>query len=265
MAFTNKQRPELMSADKSEKPKDALPSWLGTALILISLFGQVPKALAEESTETLMRTAKSHFDAGEYEKSQESLKAALLRENNNSPKYALCLQNLALLQYLDFNFQDAEKLYLRAISTCESLYGCDSNAVANNLYGLSRCLRRSHQFEEAEHCLDRLLILRSKLFGEDHGLVANTLLDIAVNYEREGKTAEADQFYQRVIELRQKQFGRTSPSLSPFLKTYAKFLHSIQKDERASQIEARMIELSHSADETVPHPKEEDGSGWQSK
>lgn len=260
MDFRAKQR-------KTERfcGKDPAKILLAIMQSAFSLLLPVPAARAEDSSDALMRDAKSYFDEGEFESSQECLKQALSKENNGSAGYALCLQNLALLEYLDFHFGESAKLYLKAIAACESLYGNDSLAVANNLYGLSRCLRRSNQFDEAENCLNRLLILRSKLFGADHKLVGNTLMDIAVNFDREEKNAQAEQYYQQVLDLREKQYGKTSPMLSPWLGQYAKFLRKIRNDEKASQIEARMLELSRSTEPIPTVLKDEDGSGWQSK
>lgn len=246
------------------KPMHGISFMLSCALSVFTTLLCSPYAKAD--TDSLMNSAKSHFDEGDFEASHEFLKEALSKESSNTARYALCLQNLALLEYLDFHFQESEKLYLKAIAACESLYGSDCVAVANNLYGLSRCLRRTNRLDEAERCLNRLLLIRSKLFGEDHALVANTLMDIAVNYDREGKNLEAEQFYQRVINLREKQYGKDSRSLSPGLSQYAKFLRKVQKDEKASQIEARLLDLTHGLDtKAASSPGEDNGSGWQNK
>lgn len=219
----------------------------------------------EASPEALMLSAKELFAAGDFESSEEALRVAIAKVDTGSLRYAVCLQNLALIEYLNFHFIEAQKLYESALSITESACGKDSLPVANNLYGLSRCLRRSKQSDEAERCLHRLLELRIKLLGNEHRLVGNTSLDIAVNYERQGKFEQANAFYAKALEIREKDYGKTSICLKYVLETYAQCLRKAKDDNKANELDERVKGLTQTSNASLPSSGgEEDGSNWQS-
>ena len=220
---------------------------------------------AEETTDVLLQSARTLFSEGDFESAEETLRVALSKVENNTMRHVVCLQNLALIEYLNFHFVEAQKLYESALSISETSCGKESVPVANNLYGLSRCLRRAKQNEAAGQILNRLLELRIKLLGSDHRLVGNTLFDIAVNYEREGKYDLALSYYAKALDLREKDYGKTSICLKSLLETYAVCLRKAQNDNKASELEARLKDLTQSSNATLPSTftGSEDGSNWQ--
>lgn len=224
---------------------------------------QQPAALADAADSDLLLPAKEMFNSGDYESAEELLKMSLNKESPGGVRYAVTLQNLALIEYMNFHFLEAEKLYMQAIGITESIFGKDSLPVANNLYGLSRCLRRSNQLVEAEQCLSRLLDVRSKQLGAEHRLVSNTLFDLAVNYDRQEKYEQAGPFYARALELREKESGRNSSALRQLLESYAQCLHRLHNENKASEIEQRIRELEPGISASTARIQE-DGSGWQS-
>lgn len=234
------------------------------AIALCGLLGFAAAAPAQEAGGDLMQAAKEMFNAGDYDSAQELLRLSLSKEDPGGVRYAVCLQNLALLEYLNFHFLESEQLYLKAIAITESVFGKESMPVANNLYGLSRCLRRSNRLLEAENCLSRLLEIRSKQLGSQHRLVSNTLFDMAVNYDRQGKYEQAGPFYAKALDLREKEHGKNSAALKQLLEDYAHCLHRLHDDSKASQVEERLRDLTPNQQVQQPPPPQDDGSRWQS-
>ncbi|MBX9719928.1 MAG: tetratricopeptide repeat protein [Candidatus Obscuribacterales bacterium] len=220
--------------------------------------------MAQTDNEIIVKTAHDLFNAGDYEAAAAALKLALSKTDGNNREFTICLQNLALLEYMDFHTETAEQLYLKALPITESCYGKDSMAVANNLYGLSRCLRRDHKFEDAQMYLERILDIRTKNLGNGHRLVGNTLLDLAVNCDRLGRTVNAQQMFEKTIEQKERIYGKDSPYLIKTLDTYSKFLHKIN-DQSANTVTSRLeILKANGAVDISKQSKIEDGSGWLS-
>jgi tetratricopeptide (TPR) repeat protein len=225
----------------------------------------VPVVFAQDDTDFLIQSAKYLYDSGDFESARKILHEAISKADSNSGRYAACLQNLALIEYMNFNFHGSEELYLRALPITESLSGQDSLATANNLYGLSRCLRRQHRYVEAEPYLSRILSIRARVLGENHRLVTNSLLDLAVNYGNQRKNAESNQYFQRAVQSRENMVGKDSRMLLPVLSLYARQLHHAG-DLQAEAVDARinaLSSLSLNASDRVASGREEDGSGWQ--
>lgn len=212
----------------------------------------------------LLDSAREMFYAGNYEAAETLLRISLNKEDQGGARYAVCLQNLALIEYLNFHFSESEKLYLQAISIAESSYGKDSLSVANNLYGLSRCLRRSNRLHEAEGCLSRILEIRTKQLGAEHRLVSNTLFDLAVNCCRQGKHAEAEPLYAQTLGLREKERGKNAASLRPLLDSYAQCVRQTANQSKVSELEERIRNLDEPKSAVVHESKQDDGSSWQS-
>lgn len=233
-------------------------------LILIWLLF-VPAVFAQDDTDLLIQSAKELYASGDFESARKPLKQAISKADSESGRYAVCLRNLALIEYMDFNFQEAEKLYLKALPITESLSGADSLETANNLYGLSRCLRRQHRYFEAEPYLARILSIRSRVLGENHHLVTNSLLDLAINCGNQSEKARSNQYFQRAILLRENVVGKDSRLLVPILSLYSLQLHHAG-DAQADAVDARINALNSLSFDTPGHPsleREDDGSGWQ--
>ena len=172
------------------------------------------------------------------------------------------MQNLAFILYLQGKLQESARIYGQALILSESTWGSDSLAVADNLFGIVGCLRRSGKFEEVEPVIQRMLEIRLRQLGPSHRLVGNTLLDLAVNYERQGKFADAEPTYVRALSVRELQFGKDSRNNIPCLVNYAGLLRKINKTEAADSVDARIAELSSRPFDVRDNMPDIDRSGW---
>jgi tetratricopeptide (TPR) repeat protein len=249
------------------------PAWTGRrhfcpagllALLLGLLFSGA--VLAQDEVDARIQLAREYYNSGNFEYSEEILRQIVEKQDSTSMRYAICLQNLALIEYMNFHFGEAEKLYLKALPLTELFTGSDSMATANNLYGLSRCLRRSSRYADAEPCLHRVLTIRTHVLGEKHRLVTNSLLDIAVNCENQDKNSEALLYSEKALQLREVVFGKESSYLVPALQVYARQLR-LARDSHADAVDQRLRFLNSNSRELAGVEslgREEDGSTWQS-
>lgn len=222
-------------------------------------------ALAQPERDDLIESAKQAYLDGDFESSQDNLRVALTKANQNSLEYAVCLQNLALIEYMNFKFADAEKLYRQALPITIVKCGADSMETANNLYGISRCLRRQNRYAEAEPYLTRILNIRANRSDAKDRLTTNALLDIAVNFNRQNKSEEAILYSSRAVEAHESLVGKDSPLLIPTLKLYSTILHS-SNNIMASGVDARIQSLQTFGSNSVVNnslTRAEDGSTWQ--
>jgi tetratricopeptide (TPR) repeat protein len=237
--------------------------WAALALALLGLLHSPARVLALSEKDQLIQSAKQQFEEGDYEGAEDTLQQAVERQDAGSAKYAVCLQNMALIKYMNFHFIDAENLYLKALPITESCNGADSMAAANNMYGLIRCLRRMNCYAEAEPYLKKILTIRTKQLGPNNKLVTNSLLDLAVNSSRQNKHEEALYYSSRAVQERETAVGKDSPFMIQPLVVYATLLRPLNASQ-ASEIDARIEHLRSSSQEFVDtSKKEEDGSSWQ--
>ncbi|MBX9689252.1 MAG: tetratricopeptide repeat protein [Candidatus Obscuribacterales bacterium] len=240
---------------------------------MLCLFASVQlylPAVSAGQTEVLIQAAQEDFDLRDFESAENTLLEALANQEQDSLSYTICLQNLALLEYYNFNYRKAEGLYREAIENAEVLCGPNSKVVANSLYGLSRCLRHQHRFAEAQTCINRILKIRSKVYGNEHSLIAKSLMDLAVNYQRQGKCAEAKPLFEKAISLHEKHLGKNSQELLPLLLCYQASLKQAGDQPGLNKLGEKIKELSQSQKQirncrlAQLRSFEEDGSGWQS-
>ena len=79
-------------------------------------------------------------------------------------------------------YDEAEKLYRRALAVFERTYGPEHYEVAVNLNNLAALCHATGRTEEAERLYRRALSVKEKLLGTKHIDVALTLNNLAVFY-----------------------------------------------------------------------------------
>src|SRR5438874_1533109 len=77
-------------------------------------------------------------------------------------------------------YDEAERLYLRALAIFEREAGPDSYDMAVNLNNLAALYQAEGKVSEAERRLVRALKIKEKLLGPDHPEVATTLNNLAL-------------------------------------------------------------------------------------
>jgi tetratricopeptide (TPR) repeat protein len=217
-------------------------------------------AANDDERTVLLNAAQLALRAGEYEEAEEEMRSVIERSpGKEAGEKAVDLQNLALILYLQAKFQDSTKVYMAALPLTESCWGSRSLAVADNLYGIIRTLRRSGNFPEAEPHILRLVDIRTQHLGNWHKSVGNALMDLAVNYERQGKFDSAEKAYEKALLVKEKQFGQDSRDNIPYLKQYANML--VKSGKSTDELEERIRYLDTKPSTREP-PDTSDKSGW---
>jgi tetratricopeptide (TPR) repeat protein len=109
---------------------------------------------------------------------------------------ALTIANLAALHDAQDHFEQAEKLYLRALAIREKANGPDhleTAAVANSLGELYLAQRK---YEKAEPLLQRAYVARAKALKPDDADLKKTKKDLWSLYASLGDNGRAEQYAQ---------------------------------------------------------------------
>lgn len=233
-------------------------------LITISLLlSSVQAVFADAVSDDFGRSARQCYESGDFETAEQLLRIKLGTISEAEPKkLSLVLQDLALIEYMNFKFSDAEKLYNQALPLTESAFGAEAMETANNVYGIMRCIRRQNKYAEAEPHLIRIANIRSKVLGEGHLLVSNSILDLAVNADRQGNFCKAQTYYEKALSLREKYYGKQSIALVPVLESYSAMLQKSNDPIGSSKLDARIQQLKDTGDTYVPEKALAETTNW---
>lgn len=137
-------------------------------------------------------------------------------------------------------YQEAEPLFLEALSIQEQWLGSEHLDVATLLNGLATLYKEQGKFAEAEQFYQRALPIFKKQLGSESLEVARVLHNLATISHHQGKFAEAEQFYQRALPIFEKQLGPEHPTaltnLAELYREQGKFAEAEQFHRRALSI-----------------------------
>jgi tetratricopeptide (TPR) repeat protein len=155
-------------------------------------------------TDALMQ-AEAAYSSGDYEAAEPLYVQAVeaygdLRDED----YTRALERLANCVYMSGQLSRSVDLFRSVIKLDEQLHGPESLRVADDLYGLTRPLRRLNRFDDAEAVIRRTLQLRAKALGPETRPVAMSWMDLAVNYQRQGRLQDAESAFLSSIAIREK-------------------------------------------------------------
>lgn len=189
----------------------------------------MPAAWAQTSQPDANTLAQDAYDAGEYDTAEHYyLQALQTLADAHDSNYAEVLNKLGNCYYMSGKFSDAADSFRQLIKIDESLYGNDSLKVADDLFSLTRPLRRQGLWDDASPVILRTLEIRRKLLGDDHKLVAMSWMDLAVNYQRQGKYAQAEDAFRKTIAIREKP-GTDPRFTAAAYHLYARLLLEMQR------------------------------------
>ncbi len=217
----------------------------------------------DSQRELLVTAAREAVKEGQYEQAEQGMRRVLdqTTASYTPGQRSVDLQNLGLILYSQARFQEAVTFYFQALPLTESCWGADSLAVADNLYGVVKCLRRARIYGEAEPHMFRILDIRTRQLGKSHKSVGNALLDLAVNYDRQEKYAEAEVLYAKALLIKENQWGKDSCDNVPYLEQYASILRKLNRTDAAALVDSRIEILRHNP--STPEPRNyDDKSGW---
>jgi tetratricopeptide (TPR) repeat protein len=126
---------------------------------------------------------------------------------------ALYLEDRAL-------YEEAERLFLRALRIREQQLGPNHPDVASSLHNLADLYRKQGRYVEAEPLFQRTLQIWESIAGPEHPNMALSLQNLATLYRDQGKYTEAELLYRRALQIWQ-QLGLEDPDVAYLLNNLA--------------------------------------------
>lgn len=163
-----------------------------------------------DTAESMNHLASVYVARTEYKKAGPIFREALAIErgfNENSPKVADLLNNIAQVELNTGNFDEAERLYLEALSLNRKLFGAEHREIATNLSNLGSVMGRQGHNERALDYFRQGMDMRRKVLGNDHPDLAYSANNIAAMLHVQGKFDEAEPYYREARQIRRRALG----------------------------------------------------------
>jgi tetratricopeptide (TPR) repeat protein len=109
--------------------------------------------------------------------------------------------NLGKVYQSQQKYEDAEKLYLRAIKIQEQISGAESLDVGYALNNLGLLYAEQKNYDKAEEILRRALKIREKLLSSNDADIAVTLVNLGKVYSDQDKLTEAEVIYHKALQI----------------------------------------------------------------
>ena len=118
-------------------------------------------------------------------------------------------------------YEQAEPLYLRALSLSEQALGHDHPQVAFPLYGLADLYREQGRYAEAEPLFRSALHIWEQEPAQEYPEMADLLNSLAILYLEQGKHQQAVPLLQRALQLNEQLFGQNHSKVAACLNNLA--------------------------------------------
>jgi len=124
------------------------------------------------------------------------------RRNGSWPTYGGAVQNLANLSKAQSKFDQAEALYIRALSIFDQSIGPESSESGSVLDALSALYAAEGKYSDADPLYSRLLDLEAKTFGPQSLPLADTLDNYSQTLRKLGQDSKAADCEARAKSIR---------------------------------------------------------------
>jgi tetratricopeptide (TPR) repeat protein len=136
-------------------------------------------------------------------------------------------------------YEEAERLYRRALDILERVYGPEHHEVAVTLNNLAALAHARGRNDEAETLFQRALTIKERVFGPNHPDVAMTLNNLAVFYKSLRNYERAESLYQRSLSIFERALGPDHFKVAACLDNYARLLWKMGRQDQARKVSAR--------------------------
>ncbi|HEY0756797.1 MAG TPA: tetratricopeptide repeat protein [Ktedonobacteraceae bacterium] len=146
------------------------------------------------------------------------------------------LHNLARVQRLNNNLDEAQARAQRALAICEAQLGAEHGQTAITLNGLALLYSMQGKDTEAEPLFTRAINIWEKIFGQDYSRHSAALAGLAQIFLRQGRLAEAEARLRRALQIQEKTEVRKNIDLWPVAAQLA-----LRYEESAANAQAESI------------------------
>ncbi len=141
------------------------------------------------------------------------------------------MNQLGLLLKVKGLWDEAEKLYRRALAIVEQSYGAQHPKVSNLLNNLAQLLQDTNRLAEAEPLMRLALVLDEQSYGSEHPNVAIVLNNLAQLLTATNRLAEAEPLLRRALVIMVTSLGANHPSTKTVEANYQTLLEA-EVDEK---------------------------------
>lgn len=160
-----------------------------------------------------------------------------------NPKYALSLNNLAVMYMSMGDYTQAEPLYVQARDISKKVGGEEHPQYATSLNNLAMLYRAVGEYARAELLVVQSRNIKKKVLGEEHPSYATSLSNLAGLYELMGEYDMAELPYLQARDIWKKVLGETHPDYARSLNNLAMLYKSIGEYARAEQLYQQAREI----------------------
>ena len=150
------------------------------------------------------------------------------------------VHKLAVCYHTQKNYEQAERLYLKALSALRNSVGQTAPEFGQVLNNLARLYHTLGRHEEAEPLYKQSLAVPERHYGEYNPKVARRLANLAELYCAMGRHEESIVHYQRAIAIVEREFGPTHPTTVKTLRAFAAMLKTMNRTADGQAIEKRL-------------------------
>jgi tetratricopeptide (TPR) repeat protein len=140
-------------------------------------------------------------------------------------------------------YQEAESLFLRALSMRERLLGVEHPDTATCLNNLAELYREQGKYTKAEPLFLRALQIREQKLGAEHPDTATCLNNLAELYREQGKYTKAEPLFLRALQIREQKLGAEHPDTATCLNNLALLYKTRGKYPEAEPLYLRALQI----------------------
>ena len=187
------------------------------------------------------------MEEGKTDKAIQLLKHALVicedyfgRDHQAS---SIIINTLVIFLISQTQYDEAEKLGLRALQTLERIDYFDEFEMFKALSNLALLYHLQDKFEQSIELYLRALDIRERAQGPEYPDLASTLIALAKVYKEQGEYInEAEQLYLRALSELRISYGNDHPKISVTQKELAEFYRQQGKISEAETIDEQLMQ-----------------------
>ncbi|NEQ68864.1 MAG: tetratricopeptide repeat protein [Symploca sp. SIO2D2] len=162
---------------------------------------------------------------------------------NNHPYVADSIHYHGMLCESQGKYDEAERLYLRALNLRETFLGNKHPNFANSINSLAGLYSLQGKYDKAETLYLKALQLRKEFFDKEDADVATSFHNLAGLYSLQGKYDEAEALYLQALELMEKSLGYEHPDVATSTNDLANLYLSQGRYKEAEPLYLQALEL----------------------
>jgi len=192
-------------------------------------------------------TGNVYKSLGLFDKAKTLLdKSYLLNDSlfgENSPETIKSLNDVARLNFVMGDYQNAIKKLNLAIKKRKSIFGNESLETAESINDLGMVMREEGKYSESDSLLMIALNIRKKILPGKSPEIAESKNNLGLINQDMGKYEVSRKLYEEALEIKEKYYNKIHPSVAETKGNLASLLQEMGRYEEASKLFAEALEI----------------------